>query len=174
MTGWVILRTAGRHTMRLASSLTADGYEAWTPIETKTVRVPRANVRREVRLPIMPSYVFARADRLVDLLQLKPPAHVEFSVMRYAERIPTVADADLQALRTLEAKRTPRRKAERTFAPGSAVKIKGESGSFGGMVGKVEKSDRMHTVVLFADKLPVRIPTTLLAEMAEDEMRRAA
>ena len=166
-TGWIILRTSGRHTMRLAASLTAGGYEAWTPIETRMVKVPRANLKREVQLPIMPSYVFARADRLIDLLHLKPPAHVDFSVMRHADHmIPVIADGALQGLRRIEAKRTPAKKSDRTYVPGVDVRVKVEGGSFAGMKGRVEKSDHGHSLICFDDRLTVKIATCLLVEDA--------
>lgn len=178
-TSWIILRTPGRHTLRLAESLSEDGYEAWTPVETRTIRIPRANVRRTVKLPIMPSYVFARALHLIDLIQLgamkvKPrrfprlpdedpkPGHADFSVMHFHDRIPVIADGHLQSLRTIEAKRTPRKKADRTFAPGVSVRVNMEGGSFAGMKGRVERSDTGTTLVCFDASLTVRISTSLL------------
>jgi transcription antitermination factor NusG len=187
--GWCVLRTQGRHTLRLAASLGDDGFEVWTPIETKRIRIPRANVRRDVRLPLMPSYVFARANHLIDLIQManmpfKPrrshgqPAHVDFSVMHYHDTIPMIADGQLQALRQLEAKRTPRKKAARTFSAGVHVSVKIEGGSFAGMKGRVQRSDHGHTLVLFDNRMEVKIPTSLLSEddvsSEEPAARRAA
>lgn len=176
---WIILRTAGRHTLRLANTLSEDGYEAWTPVETRNIRIPRANVRRTVKLPIMPSYVFARAHDLIDLIQLaamkpKPrraprkidehsqPAHADFSVMHYHDRIPVIADGHLQSLRQIEAKRSPRQKADRVFANGLSVRVKMEGGSFAGMTGKVERSDHGATLVCFDNRLTVKISTRFL------------
>lgn len=172
-TDWIILRTSGRSTMRLAETLTEDGYEAWTPVETRNIRIPRANVRRTVKLPIMPSYVFARSSHLIDLIQLsamKPkarrvlnqPAHADFSVMHYHDRIPIIADHHLESLRSIEAKRTPRQKAERAFAPGLSVRVKTEGGSFAGMKGRVERSDFGSTLVCFDNRMIVKISTSLL------------
>jgi transcription antitermination factor NusG len=173
MGDWVILRTSGRDTMRLAASLATDGFEVWTPIETRTVRIPRANVRREVRLPIMPSYVFAKVAHLVDLLELaampvKPrrgaglrdAAHAGFSVMHWRDKIPVVAERHLTELRKIEAKRTPMKRAERSLPIGSDVKVNG--GSFGGMKGRVERSDTGHTLVCFNPRFTVKIATCLL------------
>lgn len=159
---WIILRTSGRHTMRLAESLSEDGFEAWTPVETRTIRVPRANVRRTVYLPIMPSYVFARAQHLIDLIQLGAK-RADFSVMHYHDRIPVIADHHLQSLRFIEAKRTPRKKADRTFAKGISVRVNTEGGSFAGMKGKVERSDTGTTLVCFDSRLTVKISTSLLS-----------
>jgi len=182
---WCILRTSGRTTLRLAESLAEDGFEVWTPIETRSVRIPKANVKRTVHLPIMPSYIFARAAHLIDLLQMaaldvkprrkKPgtdaegeretvPAHASFSVMHSHDGIPFVADAHLQRLRTLEAKLTPMKKAERTFGTGLDVNVKIEGGSFAGMKGVVRKSDNAYTLVCFDERMTVKIPTCLLEQ----------
>lgn len=170
---WCILRCVGRTTLKLADSLGKDGFEVWAPRETRKIRIPRMNVRREVVLPLLPSYVFARARHLVDLLGLasmpgKPrplgnksePAHADFSVMQCFGKLPLVADCDLNGLRTLEAKLTPRKKADWSFRPGASVKVEG--GSFGGMTGDVQRSDNAHTLVCFSDKFVVKIATSLL------------
>ena len=172
---WCILRVRGSRTLRLAQSLAEDGFEVWTPTETRKVRVPKMNVRRDIVLPLMPSYVFARTRHLIVLLQLaalpvKPrrgkglrkPAHDAFQVMRCFGGIPTVTDKDLDALRALEARRTPRRRAERSFDKGAGVRVEG--GSFGGLAGIVERSDQTHTMVCFDGRLRVKIPTCILRE----------
>lgn len=172
MSDWIILRTSGRSTMRLAETLAEDGYEAWTPIETRNIRIPRANVRRTVKLPIMPSYVFARAAHLIDLIQLaamkpKPrrqfplPSHADFSVMHYHDRIPVIADHHLQSLRTIEAKRTPKQKAE-PLPKGISVRVKIEGGSYAGMKGKIERSNEGWSLVCIDNRLTVKILTSLL------------
>lgn len=172
-TTWIILRTAGRTTMRLAETLVADGFEAWTPIETKSFRKPRDNVRRSIRLPLMPSYVFARADRLIDLLEIakaaerprrgQSPAHTSFSVMHWNEGIPVIADRQLEQLRRIEAKRTPLKKANRALTSGVEVRVKLEGGSFAGMRGRVERSDNSTTLVCFNKRMTVKIATSLLS-----------
>ncbi|MES2904530.1 MAG: hypothetical protein V4696_10130 [Pseudomonadota bacterium] len=171
MSDWCILRTSGSKTLRLAETLRADGYDAWTPVETRTIRVPRANVRRTIQLPIMPSYVFARVYHLIDLLELaampvKPrrqanePSHASFSVLHVHDKIPLVSDLSLDGLRYIEFKRTPRKKALEALRPGSSVSVEG--GSFGGKKGVIERSDLVHTLVCFnGDNFPVKIPTSL-------------
>lgn len=172
--GWCVLRTKSRHTLRLTQSLAEDGFEVWTPVETRTMRIPRMNVRREVRLPIMPSYIFAKAHHLIDLIMLaslsvKPrrgaglrkPAHEDFRVMRCPNGIPAVSDDDLSNLRKIEAKRTPLKKAAKAFHSGDPVKVEG--GSFGGMFGIVERGDNTHTLVCFKDRFLVKIPTCILS-----------
>jgi hypothetical protein len=171
---WCILRTSGRHTMSLAASLAADGYDVWTPIETRKVWIPSANAKREVRQAIMPSYVFARVAHLVDLLQLaampvKPrrgagsmePAHAGFSVLHAFQRIPLVADRHLAELRKLEAKRTPVKRAAYSFPRNASARV--SKGVFGGLVGVVIRSTPDATVLSFEGSFPVTIPTSLLA-----------
>jgi transcription antitermination factor NusG len=193
MSDWVILRTSGRHTLRLAETLSEDGLEAWTPVETRNIRIPRANVRRTVQLPIMPSYVFARAHNLIDLIQLSAlrpiprrvscrpcdrgeewrPYHADFSVMRYHDRIPVIADGHLQSLRTIEAKRAPKKRGT-PLMPGLSVRVKQEGGSFAGMKGRVERSDEGSTLVCFDNRLTVKIATALLDASEIVDLRKAA
>jgi hypothetical protein len=59
-----------RKTISLSESLAKDGYDVWTPIETKIERAGPSRRRVEVRRAIMPSYVFAGSAHLIDLLQL--------------------------------------------------------------------------------------------------------
>ena len=169
---WCILRTSGNKTIRLAEGLREDGFDAWTPIETRSIRIPRANVRRVAILPIMPSYVFARVGGLIDLLELaampvKPrrqanqPALPGFTVLHVHDKIPLIADGHLDGLRAIEHKRTPRRKAVQALKAGQRVGIDG--GSFSGMKGVVERSDVDHTLVCFNGKLLVKISTSLFA-----------
>jgi hypothetical protein len=170
---WCILRTAGRSTLKLAETLAKDGFEVWTPIETKTVQVPRMNAKRKVTLPIMPSYVFARARHLVDLLDLakmpvKPrrgagrmdPAHASFSVLHAFGKIPLVADRHLSRLRELEQRTAPKPKADKPLKLGIGVRIKG--GAAQGLKGTVERSNTLHTVVCINERYTVKILTSLL------------
>jgi hypothetical protein len=191
-TSWCILRCQGRVTLRLAETLAKDGFETWTPREFRRIRIPRANVRREAELPLLPSYVFARSTHLIDLLELaampvKPrrgaglldPAHAGFTVMHWQDSIPLVEDRHLNGLRLLEAKRTPRQKAERRFPPGVSVRVMAAGGSFAGMRGRVERSDTGTTLVCFDRRMTVKIATSLLLEediniSALSSRRRAA
>lgn len=197
------MRTSPRHTMKLAQTLAEDGFEVWTPTETRKIRVPRMNIRRDVVLALMPSYIFARADQAASLILLADAntkallrkaearksrdfrigdvekftpdelarilaakTHEDFHVMKRPEGIPTVSDADLLALRKEEAKRTPLPKAAKAFRKGEDVRVEG--GSFGGMSGSVERSDRTHTLVCFNGRYVVKIPTTFLRDGTED------
>jgi transcription antitermination factor NusG len=164
LNSWIILRTSGRTTMRLAETLSGASIDAWTPVETRTMQIPRANMKRTVRLPIMPSYVFAKAEHLFDLIELAGNSlgtHPAFSVMHYHDRIPVIADHHLQGLRTIEAKKSPRKRAE-PLPSGLSVRVKTEGGSFAGMKGRVERSDETTTLVCFDSRLVVKISTSLL------------
>lgn len=174
---WCILRTTPGRTLRLAGSLAEDGYAVWTPIETRIERVPRVNVKAEVRRPILAGFVFADADRLVDLLQLaampvKPrrgggcrlPAHVAFSVMRHAGQIPVIDDAQMAPLRRLEDRRTRRKPAAYAFPSGVRVRAGEGHKSVAGMSGVVIRSDRGSTTVDFGGLFGcTTIPTSLLS-----------
>lgn len=180
MMKWCILRCAGRQTLPLAASLAEDGYEVWTPVETVTKRVPRMNARREVRLPIMASYIFGAEQHLVDLLQLsamsvKPrrgaglmkPAHADFSVLHAFGRIPLVADKDMARLRELEVKLTPRKVAAYVIPKGRKVRVNG--GICSGLQGSVIRSKPATTWVQFGHSAPFEIPTILLDMLKESD-----
>lgn len=169
---WMILRTSGRSTLSLARTLEEDGFEVWTPIRKQTIRVPRMNVRREITLPLLPSFVFARARHMMDLLHLskmeerprrgKGPAHREFSVFRYLDSIPLVSDRCLEPLRAKEIEAVPKKGAQR-FDRGSRVRV--GSGAFEGLKGRVERCKSGYALVIFDDwKRPAKIPTFLLRE----------
>ena len=168
MSGWIILRTSGRRTLPLAASLAEDGYEAWTPAETK--RAPRSRAR--YRVPMMPTFVFARSQHLVDLLQLaempvKPrrgkrlrqPAHEDFSVFHYYDRIPIVDDAELDNLRRLEARSTPPPIVE-PYRRGQSVVV--TQGVACGLGGQVVRSDGESTLVCFGGHMRMKISTFIL------------
>lgn len=142
--GWIILRCAGRATLRLASALTGDGIEAWTPAEAK--RFPGKRARRDV--PVMPTFVFARAARLDDLLELaeSPAAKIGFSVFRHYEKIPVVADAELDALRRFEARSAPPEQWPR-YAPDAEVQA--AQGPYTGLSGKVIRQKGEWALVMF-------------------------
>jgi transcription antitermination factor NusG len=182
---WFILRTAGRSTLLLASTLAEDGFEVWTPERRETIRVPRMNVRREIRLPLLPSFIFVRAPHLHDLLRLaqmeeKPrrghggqrPAHRDFSVFHYLDGIPMISDASLDPLRVKEAEAVPKKDAPR-FDRGAKVRVK--SGAFEGLKGKVERCKSGYALVIFDDfHRPVNIPTFLLSENKAHTVTNAA
>jgi transcription antitermination factor NusG len=168
---WLILRCAGRSTLPLAESLSRGGFQVWTPSATQVRRVPRKNFRHNVTLPMMPSFVFARADRLVDLLDManarKVHRHPSFTVFHYLDQIPLVADRDLEPLRMAEKRAVPVAKRP-TFNRGQTVRV--PTGAFEGLSGIVEKSDGKFTLVCFGHA-SVKISTFILEPTVD---RRAA
>jgi Xaa-Pro aminopeptidase len=109
---WCILRTAGPRTLELTTSLQLAGYAAWTPRRTtkqpkRGVKV-RHGVKRpmvEVDLPILPTFVFVRANQLSDLvIAAAHPTqpHPAFSIFHFAGRVPLVSDRDVAGLQEEE------------------------------------------------------------------------
>jgi preprotein translocase subunit YajC len=111
---WCILRTSSGRTLRLAESLAADGIETWTPRRTIKRAAP-GNRRRmvmgqrrvmiEVDLPIVPGFVFARADMLDDIIRasaLPFGPHPSFSLLHIGERVPLVGEGQVAGLREAE------------------------------------------------------------------------
>jgi transcription antitermination factor NusG len=88
--------------------------------------------------------------------------------MHCGERIPFVGEEDLTHLRRIEAKRTPIPKAQKPLPVGLAVRVNG--GSFGGMAGVVERSDRGKTLVCFNGRYTVRVATSLLSSSEEHRL----
>lgn len=173
MTDWCILRCAGRSTLPLAESLAEDGFDVWTPVETITKRVPRANGRYKIEAPLMPRYLFARVAHLVDLIQLagmsvKPrrgaglrkPSHHDFSVLHAFGGIPLVPDDGLNDLRRLSARRTPIKPAAYAWPMNGRVRVK--SGIASGLVGVVVRSTPSRTMVEIAGGRSMEFLTSIL------------
>lgn len=160
---WCVLKTCGRGTLALATSLSAAKIEAWTPKVEVRSRLPRSRARRIRLVPLMPGYVFVRAAHLDELIRLaeRPGSHEAFTLFRYFGRLPLLDDNDLEPLRTAEVRAVPRRK-QRTFRPGQQVRV--PEGNFGGMRGIVEQSDGKFTLVSFGGRIRVKIATFLLRE----------
>lgn len=184
MTDWCILRTSGRHTLRLAASLSADGYEAWAPYETQVVKVPKMNAKREVQLPLMAGFVFAKADRLVELLDmanlpmrrgsgLRQPAHAEFSVFHFMDRIPLIEDSALNPLRRIARKRSVRPKAV-ALKKNQIVRVDDMTSCFHGLTGVVKQSSERESAVCFDGKWNVKISTFILKPVALECQMTAA
>lgn len=160
---WCILRCSGAKTLKLAASLGASGFDVWTPVETLRKREGKSRSRRADILPVMPSYVFARAAHLVDLIEesaLPYSEHPEFSVFHYHARIPLIADEALDPLRVAERRRQPFGKVAR-FTRGEMVRLM--EGGFAGLTGVVELTRGQYTLVTFPGfPMPIKISTLLL------------
>ncbi len=155
---WCILRMAAGRTLSVAKSLTREGFEVWTPIEVRQHRRARSRERVEKEIALMPTYVFAPAERLRDLvsismLQFSP--HPDFTVFRYQDRFPVIADEALRPLRIAERKGTPLDKVKR-FTQGERVKLM-ERG-FEGLAGIVEIDNGKFSMVCFPGfSIPIKV-----------------
>lgn len=160
---WCILRTGGGSTLPLARSLERGGFHAWTPVEFQTRRVGRNRERVEREVCVMPTYVFAKAYHLPDLVALSMAQfspHPDFSVFRYFDRFPLIADDSLSHLRAIE-RRTAPKPAAPVFSQGERVRL--TEGGFAGMSGVVETSKGEYTLVCFPNfQIPIKIASFLL------------
>lgn len=162
---WCILRTSGGNTLSLARSLRKAGFEVWTPEKVHRRRRPRSKETIDIDLPILPTFVFARADRVADLQAAAVAVispHPAFSIFRHAGRIPLVADREVRGLRDEEerARIAHLRGQRREVALGSRVQV--DSQAFGGLTGVVEASDGKHAMVSFGGSFRVKIEAWLL------------
>jgi transcription antitermination factor NusG len=177
---WCILRCSGCKTLELAASLNEAGFEAWAPVETVVLRPRRGNKRMEVVKPLVASLVFARADRLQDLLALSHSPTLTYQTWdsdlrrmvvrgRPYFRVPPlrlVPDAQLDGLRNAERKRRPKGK-PKAFAPGSMVRI--IEGGFEGLRGIVDECRGDYASVTVAGwGVPVKVATWLLEQALDD------
>lgn len=167
--GWCILRTSGPRTLPLTRSLSASGFEVWTPVQTGTRRKPRRQVIAEFEAPIVPTFVFARADRVTDLLGVAASPvnpHPPFSVFHHRGRVPLIADCEIEGLRRYEQRcneiaQRDRVKAHRkAFAVGERVSVTAEA--WQGLSGIVEGGDGKQARVSFGGSLSVTIATFFL------------
>lgn len=178
---WCILRTAGPRTLAVARSLAAAGFDAWTPAQIAQRRRPRSSMKLEIEAPIMPTFVFVRADRLSDLrrvLALPLNPHPAFSIFQHAGEAPLVRDSELTQLREAEERAAvateARRRGEqaqdsrkakdaqrRKVAVGTTVSI--PHGAFAGMTGIVDAGDRKNAWVNLGGGFRLKIDTWLFA-----------
>jgi len=162
---WCILRTASSQTLNLAQSLADAEFNVWTPSEIVQKQHARRKVKREdVAAPLMPSFVFAQATRLSELVALShSPAltyrvwdrearrmvakgHPRFSVFRHDGRHVLVPDRALVPLRAEERRQRHKAMAKR-YAQGEQVKL--TEGAFEGLTGTVDRSQGSRTWVRF-------------------------
>lgn len=163
---WCILRCSNCKTLDLAASLNEAGFEAWSPVET----LHRGEKREVVRIPLTPSFVFAHADRLLDLLALShslvralPP----FRLFRNFGEIAVIPAEQLEPLRMIERRRKPRGTI-RPIEPGTIVRL--SEGGFSGMTGTVGLVQGKYAHVSFPG-LPftVKFPCWLLREAIDEQ-----
>lgn len=184
MDAWCILRTSAGSTLRLVKALRSSDFEVWTPIETVTKRARKGERPEPVETPILPSFAFARANRLVELIELaRSPSltfqvwdaelrrmvtkgYPHFSIFRNAGDYALIADKALDPLRLLEQRKRPKAKAH-VFEPGELVRLTSVPG-LAGMIGTVHAAvKRKSALVLFPDwPIPLLIPNWALLPAA--------
>ena len=170
---WCILRTSNANTLPLARSLEAAGFTVWVPVELVTHRVPRHHVKRKVATAMIPVYVFAAADALLDLIQLaNTPGkqHRDFTVYKHNGRFPLVADATLAPLR-LEERKT--KAPEEPFKPDDAVRL--TDGAYAGLRGKIVKAKgKFASVEIPGFSGPIKVAAYYLLQDDEHSAKLAA
>lgn len=171
---WCILRTNGRRTLKLAASLTAAGIEAWSPCKTVKRRLARgrriaATGFREQDEPIVPSFVFARAEYLPDLLRilgLPNNPHPDFSIFQMGGRAPIIADREVRYLHDAEerARRARLREQRPDLAVGTTIRP--NEGAFAGLEGVVEFVKGGRARVCFGGHFRVQVETWQIVDDA--------
>lgn len=167
MTAWCILLTPNRHTLGLADALNGNGFEAWAPAHHVRVRRARWNAPREIRQPLMPSFVFAAAGHASELEGYN--LDIPFRLFRDCDGgVRLVADHQLEPLREAEAnghivsRETYWRKGDKVLVTG---------GIFGGMHGIIERGHAETPTVRFGSRMRVKISATLLNQLNRCAMR---
>lgn len=163
-TAWCILRMSGPRTLAVTSALADADFDVWTPVQVDNKRVGPKRKPVQVTVPLLPTFVFARHDRLGELVAFtRSPAQTfmvwdketrrmvtkgcpHFSVMRHDGRYISVSDRSLDALRVAERRGKPLEKV-RLFEPGEQVKC--PDGAFEGLTGVVETTKKRYAVVVF-------------------------
>jgi transcription antitermination factor NusG len=182
---WCILTCANCKTLDLVVSLNDAGFEAWSPVETVSIRARKGDKREEVRRPMMASFVFARADRLLDLLALSHSPTLNYQTWDAEKRRMVtrghpffrlfpghsdpkfVPDDQLEPLRRAEIKGRPKGK-RLTFPKGALVRL--TEGGFAGLNGIVEECRGDIAIVTIDDwAIPVQIPTWLLHPALDEQ-----
>jgi transcription antitermination factor NusG len=158
---WCILRTKGSSTLRLARSLDIAGLTAWTPTEFQIRKSHKLGTRIETAIAVMPTYVFAKAHHLPELLaetESIASHHPRFGVFCYNGRFPLIADDHLIGLRAVERKAAAQNKPV-VFPQNTMVRI--PEGAFQGLTGRVVQNTKgKFTLVAFPGfGIPIEFPS---------------
>lgn len=168
---WCILRTAGPRTLVLAQSLCAAGLDVWTPTEVIKRRRSRSRAIVEFAVPMMPTFVFANAVHLGELMMIRSTpggVHPPFSLFRGAYGFPIIADASLGALRGAEdrararAARDKSKRAVTDFPVGTRVRVARTDVAWTGKIGIVEGTKGKDVAVCFDGRQTVKIASWML------------
>ena len=171
---WVILRCSARLTLRVAEAVRSEGIEAWTPTEVLRPKIPKRRARVTLCEPILPRFVFADAERLLELLAMSHRPLATFTVMCDGTRYAAVKDAALNALRVEEARRERQRLRNAKAQPlqrGRRVAM--PKGAWEGLTGIVERSNEKVTKVDLG-RFTVDVDTWLLVANSLEDERKAA
>lgn len=159
---WAILRMAGASTLRVAQSLADAGFEAWTPAE-EIQKAVRGKIEW-AKVPMLPTFVFADASRLVELASLaRCPMTYQvwdtdrqrmvtkgtpfFRLFQVDGDIETIPGRELEPLRRIEGrrKRKPRGK-PREWTIGDSVRL--TEGAYEGLRGRIVEVKGKKVVVV--------------------------
>jgi hypothetical protein len=180
---WCILRMTPSRTLAVLQSIEKSGVKAWTPKFTKRQRVGRARELISRELPLVPGIVFAdfgALDRLIsmsrspgmlyrvwdaDARRIVERRHPPFSVFRYLQDYPRIADSALDPLRRAERSAPPPRDKVAIFDQGA--KVRTQAAGFDGLIGVVDRQGCNWVTVTFAGfEIPVKVAAHLLQEAA--------
>ena len=165
----VVLRCASSDTLALSRSLERAGLTTWIPIEERTVRVTKANIKRKLPFAMMPGYVFADFTNWTELLDLshqRTKDHKPFTVFKQNGDTVLIPDRHLSPLRTIERRRKPRGNVKPIPV---GTKVRFNSGGFEGLDGTVQEIRNKMALVSF-DKfpIPVEVGCWLISEMLDE------
>lgn len=172
---WCILRMAGGSTLPLVRSLNRAGIEAWAPVERRAAKMPRTGAAFDKEIALLPSYVFAAVGHVDELLSLEHSpkrAHPKFFVFRHNNGVPLVADDQLDALRSEEARKVRvfdkwRRRVTKGQKLERGTMVKMPDGPFQGFSGIVEDHQGQFTVVatsIFGKPVEIKVASCLLVD----------
>lgn len=162
---WCVLRTSGGRTLALARSLADAGLDVWTPVQSLTKRRGRSRERVAYDAPIMPTFVFARAQHLADLERIRAlPAgtHPGFSIFRYLGRIPLISDLEVAGARSVEdrSRRAALLGTRKSFVVGQPVRV--SEGPGAGLSGEVVADGTGKFVLVAFGTITLKIGAWLL------------
>jgi transcription antitermination factor NusG len=170
---WCILRMSSGDTLRLVKSLKPVGIGAWAPIEKRVAKMPRTGAAYDKETALLPSYVFAPVEHLDELLRLEHchrRAHPRFTVFRHRGGVPLIADDQLDALRSEEARKARvfdkwKRKGSKGPKLERGTPVKLPDGPFQGFTGIVEDTQGQFTLVaasIFGKPVEIKVASCLL------------
>lgn len=99
---WLIISMAPSRTLLVAKALADHGIEAWTPTRNIVRRRPRSKKTTDLTIALMASFVFVRDAHLAELrtaLAMPINPFPPFSIFQMGNRIPLIADHEINGLR---------------------------------------------------------------------------